>query len=117
MDKSSVVRYHMGDEFNKLPKIVDFLVGIWEHERHILESWEQYFKGLKVPYAVTQRIYTSVDKRTYKKDPEKPRERSYLCWQLWKEDLVEESADKKYYKKNTEGISVKKKAYWKRNNP
>ena len=114
MDKSTVVRYHMEDEFNKLPKTVDFLVGVWEHERDILASWEKYFKSLEVPYAVTQKIYFAPDKRAYKKDPEKSRERSYRCWQLWKEDLVEETADKKYYKKNKVRVSVKKKAYYKK---
>ena len=108
MDRSTVVRYHREDEFNKLSRIVRFIPGIRRStELHILESWEQYFKSLNVPYAVT-----------------KVKEKKRTVWQIWKEDLIKDEPTIKYkiiknpYRETPEGKAARQiyhEAYYKKN--
>ena len=100
MDKDTVVRYHMEDEFNQLKKIDEFVVRVWKGELDILKSWEAYFKSLNIPYAVTKVKY----RRRY-------------AWYLWKENLIEENADKRYYESNKETKHRQSRERYKRKNP
>jgi len=56
-----IIKHFMTKEFNEIPKykLVDFLpliVTIRPREMAILESWEEHFRSVKVPYAITERV-------------------------------------------------------------
>lgn len=51
-----IIKRFKVEAFNEIPKhdLMDFVCSIYPRDEAILETWEDHFRGLKIPYVITK---------------------------------------------------------------